>query len=106
MGLVAGQKEERKKEKVLRPLNSSSMMKRAFLIAAGIMLVYGAAPAGEGSGRLVQPADLEYRGAFRLPDGPEEIAWMWCGESMTYYPRGDPSGKGDRSIFWAWFKSR
>jgi len=70
-------------------------MKRAFLIAAVVMFAYGAAPAGEGSGRLVQPKDLEYRGAFRLPDGPEEIAWMWCGESMTYYPGGDPKAPDD-----------
>jgi hypothetical protein len=43
----------------------------------------------------IQPADLVYRGAFRLPDGPEEIGWAWSGEAMTYYPGGDPSGPAD-----------
>jgi len=42
-----------------------------------------------GQQKLVKPGDLEYRGAFRLPDGPDEIGWTWCGESMTYYPKGD-----------------
>ena len=29
----------------------------------------------QGQQKLVQPGDLEYRGAFRLPDGPAEIGW-------------------------------
>ena len=51
-------------------------------------------------GARMQPADLTYRGAFRLPDThemPEEESWnwsTWC-SAMAYYPNGDPSGPSD-----------
>jgi hypothetical protein len=44
---------------------------------------------------LIQPTDLTYLGAFRLPDGPEEIGWGYSGAAMTYYPHGDPDGPAD-----------
>lgn len=44
---------------------------------------------------LIQPSDLTYVGAFRLPDGPEEIGWAWSGEALAYYPGGDPDGPDD-----------
>ncbi len=44
---------------------------------------------------LIQPGDLVYVGAFRLPDGPEEIGWAWSGAAMAYYPGGDPNGPDD-----------
>ena len=48
------------------------------------------------SGDLIQPTDLLYLGAFRLPsDAPDEIGWMWSGEALTYYPDGDTSGPDD-----------
>lgn len=47
------------------------------------------------AGALVQPSDLVYVGAFRLPDGPPEIGWEWSGEALTYYPEGDPDGFSD-----------
>lgn len=37
----------------------------------------------------IQPGDLEYQGAFRLPDDP---GWEYSGYAMTYYPEGDPRG--------------
>jgi hypothetical protein len=43
----------------------------------------------------IQPADLVYRGAFRLPDGPEEFAWGWSGQALAYRDDGDPKGGGD-----------
>jgi len=46
------------------------------------------------AGRL-QPEDLAYRGAFRLPDGPPEIGWEWSGSAMAYFPEGDPQGPDD-----------
>jgi len=47
-------------------------------------------------GALIQPADLMYQGAFRLPDWPDdEIGWAWSGAAMTYYPDGDPDGPAD-----------
>ncbi|RPH99038.1 MAG: T9SS C-terminal target domain-containing protein, partial [Calditrichaeota bacterium] len=43
---------------------------------------------------LINPADLEYRGAFRLPDD-----FSWGGEAMSFCPNGDGgwdgSGAGD-----------
>jgi hypothetical protein len=59
-----------------------------------------AAPTGVS---LIQPADLAYLGAFRLP-GPDEAGWAWGGSAMTYYPQGDPDGPADSypgSIFGA-----
>ena len=56
-----------------------------------------AAPAADegASGRLIQPNDLEYLGAFRLPDEPEEVGWGYSGAGMAYYPDGDPDGPDD-----------
>ena len=47
---------------------------------------------------LIQPADLRYMGAFRLPaDAPDEIGWAWSNWSsaLAYYPEGDPDGAND-----------
>lgn len=46
----------------------------------------------------LQPGDLTYLGAFRLPDpvpGSDVQSWAWGGYAMTYYPGGDPSGPND-----------
>lgn len=40
----------------------------------------------------IQPEDLKYQGAFRLPDGP---GWEYSGYAMTYYPGGDVMGPKD-----------
>lgn len=48
------------------------------------------------SGQLIQPADLVYQGAFRLPGGdvrPETFAYG--GNAMTFNLSGDPSGPDD-----------
>lgn len=37
----------------------------------------------------IQPQDLKYIGAFRLPDGPEEYAWLWSGQALAYNPGGN-----------------
>ncbi|MCP4110235.1 MAG: hypothetical protein GY749_32725 [Desulfobacteraceae bacterium] len=44
---------------------------------------------------LVQPSDLEYQGAFRLPDVSGECNWTYSGHAMTCYPDGDPGGQDD-----------
>ncbi|MBM4240546.1 MAG: hypothetical protein FJ150_02570 [Euryarchaeota archaeon] len=47
---------------------------------------------------LIQPTDLEYVGAFRLPNDTGEMGWQYSGAeqgAMTYYPNGDPSGSSD-----------
>ena len=42
------------------------------------------------------PTDLEYRGAFRLPQGTiGGSTWAYGGWALTYYPHGDPSGPDD-----------
>ncbi|MCP5047875.1 MAG: hypothetical protein GY940_11935 [bacterium] len=44
----------------------------------------------------LQPSDLVYMGAFRLPDGTSDVkSWQWGGYAMTCYPGGDPTGPGD-----------
>jgi hypothetical protein len=46
----------------------------------------------------LQPSDLEYIGAFRLPGGvpgSDVRTWAWGGFAMTCYPDGDPTGPGD-----------
>ena len=43
-------------------------------------------PAAEG-GRI-HPSDLLYKGAFRLPDEPEEVGWGWSGQGLAFYPDG------------------
>jgi hypothetical protein len=49
------------------------------------------------SGDLIQPADLVYQGAFRLPDAPDdEHSWEWCNwaSALTSYPAGDDTPDG------------
>ena len=47
----------------------------------------------------LQPSDLQYLGAFRLPeraDGAPEVAtWDYGGQALTYRPDGDPHGPAD-----------
>jgi len=45
--------------------------------------------------RLIQPTDLMYEGAFRLPEGPPDMGWEWSGAAMAYYPDGDLDGPAD-----------
>jgi len=44
---------------------------------------------------LLQPENLVYLGAFRLPGEPQELGWDYSGYAMTYYPLGDPEGSAD-----------
>ena len=48
---------------------------------------------------LVQPVDLVYEGAFRLPervpDAPDAESWEYGGQALTYRPDGDPGGTAD-----------
>ncbi|GAB4532116.1 MAG: hypothetical protein Fur0018_20580 [Anaerolineales bacterium] len=47
------------------------------------------------SGERVQPEDLVYLGAFRLPDDPGVSNWEYSGQGLTYNPQGDPDGPED-----------
>lgn len=44
------------------------------------------------STELIQPSDLTYLGAFRLPGPSGDSNWGYSGYAMTYYPDGDASG--------------
>jgi len=54
-----------------------------------------AAPAGGAPAGRLQPADLVYRGAFRLPGPSGESNWGWAGDGLAYRPDGDPDGAAD-----------
>ena len=48
------------------------------------------------AGGLLQPADLHYAGAFRLPDaGERPLTFEYGGAAMTFNPDGDPTGPAD-----------
>jgi len=46
-------------------------------------------------GNRIQPENLTYLGAFRLPEGSGGSNWEYSGHGLTYYPEGDPGGGGD-----------
>lgn len=52
-------------------------------------------PIEPGTSELIQPQDLVYLGAFRLPEGSNQSNWEYSGYAMTYYPEGDPNGPDD-----------
>ena len=54
----------------------------------------GATPPKAITHRL-QPGDLVYAGAFRLPDVAGDHDWEYSGHTLTYYPGGDITGAGD-----------
>ncbi len=67
-----------------------------------------AEPVPAGREYLIQPEDLEYLGAFRLPSqveglgeqcnrgyGGTSYGWSYGGYGATYYPGGDPEGPDD-----------
>jgi len=51
------------------------------------------------SGELIQTSDVEYLGAFRLPDrdptAPDAESWEYSGRALAYYPDGDAAGDAD-----------
>ena len=56
--------------------------------------------ATSGFGQRIMPEDMEYMGAFRLPDSPgmpDNVGWGWSNWSsgLTYFPGGDPEGSED-----------
>jgi hypothetical protein len=53
---------------------------------------------GDEADHRIQPEDLVYAGAFRVPDdetGSYTKSWNYGGHSMTYYSQGDPAGPDD-----------
>ena len=47
------------------------------------------------SGEVLMPEDLEYIGAFRLPEASGGSNWEYSGQGLTYYPDGDPGDLED-----------
>jgi len=45
--------------------------------------------------KRIQPADLVYLGAFRLPSPSGGSSWEYSGQGLTYYAGGDPGGSED-----------
>lgn len=85
-------------------------MRKAIGLAVtwGSVLVPLSLPAAFASAELIQPGDLVYQGAFRLPEEFVQVQdgdvnfWAYSGSAATYYPRGDSSGSSDEfpgSIF-------
>ncbi len=69
---------------------------RFFVSCIAVFVLAVASPA-----QRIQPSDLTYVGAFRLPNAapgaPENYNWTWNGWSsaMAFYPNGDPTGPDD-----------
>jgi len=54
--------------------------------------------AARSSPARISPADLTYRGAFRLPEGEpgsEVRTWAYGGHALAFYPGGDPAAPDD-----------
>ena len=64
--------------------------KQGFLVILAVLAF--AAPVLAG---LIQPEDLVYKGAFRLPDASGTSSWGYSGRGLTHYPSGDPAGPSD-----------
>lgn len=43
----------------------------------------------------INPENINYLGAFRLPDGSGGSSWEYSGQGLTFYPEGDPDGALD-----------
>jgi len=64
------------------------------------LVMSGYRPPTSTNGTLIQPSNLDYQGAFRLPDSPgtpDNVGWEWSNwaSAATYYPDGDPGGDAD-----------
>ena len=72
-------------------------MRKYSILLFLIPIVLLASVQGEVDHRI-QPEDLIYIGAFKLPDDSSASyvkTWNYGGHSMTYYPNGDPDGPDD-----------
>jgi hypothetical protein len=70
-----------------------------FNVVLCLLSIFLIIPVANGAG-LIQPADLKYQGAFRLPDSPgtpDNVNWEWSNwaAAATYYSDGNPGGPND-----------
>lgn len=70
------------------------MTKASNILLSALLSLFLICP-GAAWGGLLQPSDLEYVGAFRLPGASNGSSWEWSGCGLAYYPGGDPGGAGD-----------
>ncbi len=70
-------------------------MTKSTTFLLGALLCLAMICPGAAWGGLVQPSDLEYLGAFRLPGASGGSSWEWSGGGLAYHPDGDPGGAGD-----------
>jgi hypothetical protein len=70
-------------------------MKRLAAPLLGALLCLALIYPGAALSALLQPGDLEYVGAFRLPGASGGSSWEWSGGGLAYFPDGDPGGAGD-----------
>ncbi len=66
---------------------------RILLLLVCLIISAVICPAVPAAGSLLQPGDLQYMGAFRLPQDSE--GWGWGGTGLTYYPGGNPIRAAD-----------
>jgi len=71
-----------------------SLTEDAQLTATAVPTVRPVQTIAISSSRL-QPDDLVYLGAFRLPEPSGESSWEYSGHGLTYNPGGDPDGPED-----------
>lgn len=71
-----------------------SLRAMALLLA---LVVSAASPASADASDRLQPSQLVYLGAFRLPELESDLpaVWDWGGAAMTVFPAGDPGGEDD-----------
>ena len=65
------------------------------LIGMAVVVACTASVEAAETGGRIRPEELVYRGAFRLPEEPEEFGWGWSGQGMAYRADGDPKGPAD-----------
>lgn len=65
------------------------------MLLAAVVVAAASGRAASADG-VIEPADLNYLGAFRLPGGDERPAtFAYGGNAMTLDPAGDPAGRDD-----------
>ena len=76
-------------------LSKSSQRVGVGLIGMAVLVTCTASVGAAETGGRIRPEELVYRGAFRLPDEPEDFGWGWSGQGMAYRADGDPKGPAD-----------
>lgn len=80
-------------------MDSQQRWKKRKASPRGLLIVLSLAPAALPAGDRLEPRDLEYRGAFLLPEGTHGASrWGSGGNALTFYPGGD---RGGGSLFGA-----